>query len=86
MATRAPFAVGIYAFYLPWYAILALSLLDPVDTSTGEVKHIMQQVIIGGGMLTARGKRDKPLLRLENFLESLKWPASVDRVPQKVCI
>ena len=44
----------------------------------------MQKLIIRGGMLTARGKTFQPLVRLQDFLESIEWPASVSRVPSKV--
>lgn len=52
--------------------------------STGEVHHIMREIILGGGLLTARSQTDKPMEKFTAFLESVEWPGSIGRVPSKV--
>ncbi|OJT11593.1 hypothetical protein TRAPUB_11902 [Trametes pubescens] len=47
----------------------------------GEAKHVIQGILIAGGMFTKRNKKHKPLERLEEFFDNLWWPGSAGRVP-----
>ena len=55
-----------------------------VDVIPGQEQHVMQGIVMGGGLLTARNRRDKPKDKLNEFLKSVEWPGNVGRVPQKV--
>ncbi|KAH9834853.1 uncharacterized protein C8Q71DRAFT_710648 [Rhodofomes roseus] len=48
-----------------------------------QIKHTFQEILVGSGMFTARSRNDKPLTKFEDFLNSIWWPSSSGRVPQK---
>ena len=50
----------------------------------GEVKYVVQGILIAGGMFTARGRQHKPLELFDEFLESVWWPGSISRPPKQV--
>ena len=52
----------------------------------GKNNHVIQKIIVGGGMLNAKSKHDKPKEKFNAFLQSIEWPGSVGRVPKKVRI
>ncbi|KAI0092819.1 hypothetical protein BDY19DRAFT_903565 [Irpex rosettiformis] len=54
------------------------------STFLGEIHHVMQEIIVGGGMLTARNRKNKPKEKLRKFLADVEWPGSIGRVPSKV--
>lgn len=49
-----------------------------------ESKHVLQEILVGGGMFTPSRRGDKLLERFDTFLESIWWPAAVTRPPRKV--
>lgn len=49
----------------------------------GEIKHVVQVILNTGGMFTA-DQRVKPAILFNEFVESVKWPSSIGRLPQKV--
>ncbi|KAH9932537.1 uncharacterized protein B0H18DRAFT_1083280 [Fomitopsis serialis] len=49
-----------------------------------QVKHMFQEVLVGSGLFTTRSRNDKPVSKLEEFLQTIWWPASSGRVPQKI--
>lgn len=53
---------------------------------TGEVKHIVQQILVVGGMLTRRSRTNNPYEKLEAFLSGIRWPSMISRVPAKVSL
>ncbi|OBZ75252.1 hypothetical protein A0H81_04647 [Grifola frondosa] len=50
----------------------------------GEVKHVIQDILVGSGMFTKRRGGVRPLERLESFLEDVWWPSTIGRVPHKL--
>ena len=73
----------MHATFLGEMQILIRASADHSSCSD-EVKHIVQEILIGGGLFTARSRTNKPMERLETFLARLEWPASVGRVPNNV--
>lgn len=53
-------------------------------TFLGEVKHLVQDIHIGGALFVTPIRGDKPLVRFDEFLCSIWWPASITRPPRKV--
>ncbi|TFY50862.1 hypothetical protein EVJ58_g10857 [Rhodofomes roseus] len=49
-----------------------------------QIRHTFQEILVGSGLFTSRGRNDKPLLKLEKILNEIWWPASSGRVPRKV--
>ncbi|OBZ72321.1 hypothetical protein A0H81_07736 [Grifola frondosa] len=43
----------------------------------GEVKHVIQDILVGGGMFVKHGHQDKPLEKLEAFLKTVWWPSTI---------
>ncbi|KIP04677.1 hypothetical protein PHLGIDRAFT_120505 [Phlebiopsis gigantea 11061_1 CR5-6] len=50
----------------------------------GEVRHEVQGILGEGGMFTTCSRKHNPAERLEEYLASIWWPASVGRLPSKV--
>ena len=50
----------------------------------GEVKHIVQQILVVGGMLMQWSRTNEPYKKLEKFLASIWWLSLIGRVPSKV--
>lgn len=50
----------------------------------GEAKHVVQGILIGGGMFTKRKNTDRPLDRFKSFLESVWLPGTFNKVPTNV--
>ncbi|KAI1792694.1 hypothetical protein LXA43DRAFT_1130213 [Ganoderma leucocontextum] len=50
----------------------------------GEAKHVLQDILVGGGMFTKRSSKDKPLEKLEEFFDTVWWPGSAGRVPRGI--
>ena len=50
------------------------------------MKHIVQEVLIGGGMFTNRGRTFKPLERFEGLLQCVWWPATVGHISKTVLL
>lgn len=44
----------------------------------------MKEIILGGGLMNARGRSFKPLARFQTFLEQVEWPGWVGRLPINV--
>ena len=63
-------------------SVASMSLI--VLNILGEVKHIVQQILVVGGMLTRRSRNNDPYKKLEEFLASIWWPSAIGRVPSKV--
>lgn len=84
LAALARFAARLHACCVPWYAIGYLSHAFTDHMFTGETKHVIQGILYKGGMFTQRSRRDKPLEKIEAFLQSIWWPASVSRPPDGV--
>lgn len=58
--------------------------VDNHTISAGEIKHVVQEIILGGGMLTSRGRHDKPKDKFNAFMRSVEWPGSMGRVPGEI--
>lgn len=78
------FPFGIHAFDLSRYVEHVEKIMMLIGVQTGEIHHVMQEIIVGGGMLTDRSVHDKPIEKFNAFLASLEWPGSVGRLPTKV--
>lgn len=50
------------------------------------MKHLVQQILAVGGMLTRRSRTNDPYKKLENFLGGIWWPSTIGRVPAKVSV
>jgi hypothetical protein len=66
--------------------VLPLTPNSDMDILKGEVHHVMQKIIVGGGMLNAHGRHHKPKEKFSAFLQSVEWPGSIGRIPNKVYI
>ncbi|KAH9855660.1 hypothetical protein C2E23DRAFT_693171, partial [Lenzites betulinus] len=47
----------------------------------GEAKHVVQGILVAGGMFAKRNSRDKPTEKLQKFMGEIWWPGSAGRVP-----
>ncbi|KAI9063735.1 hypothetical protein FKP32DRAFT_1571273 [Trametes sanguinea] len=74
-----------------WSALNALPEWMPVtNTPTefmhaaflGEAKHVVQGILTVGGMFTKRNRRDNPLKKFEEWIDSVWWPGTAGRVPK----
>lgn len=52
-------------------------------TFVGEAKHVVQGILVGGGMFTKR-KANKPLERFQTFLENVWLPGTFNKVSANV--
>ncbi|KAI0351281.1 hypothetical protein OH77DRAFT_1567406 [Trametes cingulata] len=52
----------------------------------GEAKHVVQGILVAGGMFAKRSASDKPLEKLQHFFDNVWWPGSAGRVPSSVLI
>ncbi|KAI0372088.1 hypothetical protein BV20DRAFT_1034933 [Pilatotrama ljubarskyi] len=52
----------------------------------GEAKHVVQGILVAGGMLVKRSRSDNPLKKLEAWVDACWWPASAGRVPKGLLI
>lgn len=50
----------------------------------GEAKHVVQGILVAGGMFAKRSKDDKPADKLQTFMSNIWWPGSAGRVPTSV--
>ncbi|KAI0037613.1 hypothetical protein FA95DRAFT_1457055, partial [Auriscalpium vulgare] len=53
-------------------------------TYLGEIKHIVNVVLIRAGMMTARSRTDKPREKLDEALANVWWPKSLARIPKMI--
>jgi hypothetical protein len=51
----------------------------------GVIKHIVQKILVGGGMFVSQSKGDNPMSAFDEFIdERIMWPSSVGQLPPKV--
>ncbi|OBZ73172.1 hypothetical protein A0H81_06975 [Grifola frondosa] len=50
----------------------------------GETKHVIQDILVGGGMFIKRRRGNKPLDKLECFLADIWWPSTIGRLPNNL--
>ncbi|KAL7279486.1 hypothetical protein ACG7TL_007329 [Trametes sanguinea] len=53
-----------------------------LGTYTREAKHVVQGILTVGGMFAKRNRRDNPLKKFEEWIDSVWWPGTAGRVPK----
>ena len=67
-------------------ALVCICLLSSPHYFLGETKHVVQGILVAGGMFTPRSRLDKPQEKLEGWMKGILWPSTIGRVPENVRI
>ena len=70
---------GYLGKLLPSFQLICL-----IAYAQGVVRHTLQDIVVGSGLLTKRARKDKPEDKFEEFIDGIWWPSGIGRVPSKV--